>query len=483
MISVKNNEYQYSLSDHLGSGSFASVFKCTRTTDKKPFALKIVDKVKLNQAGEYLYEALRREIATQTIATQSGIPFFVFLIENFEDEKNIYIILELCEKSLLHFLNNKKLAEQTSLELCFQIAIGLDYLHSVQICHRDIKPENILIKDGYLKIADFGFATTSLSLTTHLGTKPYMSPEFFQNDVEEFTPKIDVWALNTCLYLFLTGKFYFFSHIPMEMERQILNKQFVIDSSLSHISKDTVDLIKRGYEKDPNKRLSMHEYLNHPAFNCFHQKYSKYLLQEHQLDSKSKQIIQDLDDLKLSSIEGDNQVYLRYFLNYRNNSLTYSKLAVFFEEYGVNLIFTFLLIKKHLQNLAALLICLKKQQVPKFSYFKTIEISSSEWAKFCKGPWYRRITSLITRDMKSVSDKCTQAYKNLLNTNATPEVLPKFDLNVTYNDELIAFCDDFRQKCQNIGGEIDKPEVSKALNWVQKILIYEKYDCGQIILF
>ncbi len=76
-----------------------------------------------------------------------------------------------------------------------------------------------MINKGVLKISDFGFATISKTLTTHLGTKPYMSPEFFMSETEEYNKKIDVWALNTCLYFFLTNKFFFFSNNPVEMER------------------------------------------------------------------------------------------------------------------------------------------------------------------------------------------------------------------------------------------------------------------------
>lgn len=173
---------------------------------------------------------MQREIATQSIASKSGVPFFVYLYESFEDDKNIYIIMELCDKTLLSTMNNKPFQEQQALELTFQIALGLKYLHSVDICHRDIKPENVLVKDGVLKIADFGFATASKALTTHLGTKPYMAPEFFKADVDEYSPKIDVWALNTCLYYFLTAKFFFFSPNPIEMERQIMERPFFIDA-------------------------------------------------------------------------------------------------------------------------------------------------------------------------------------------------------------------------------------------------------------
>ena len=46
---------------------------------------------------------------------------------------------------------------------------------------------------------------------TNLGTAPYMSPELFLEGDEAYTPKVDVWALNTCLYKLLTNKMFFWS--------------------------------------------------------------------------------------------------------------------------------------------------------------------------------------------------------------------------------------------------------------------------------
>jgi serine/threonine protein kinase len=43
--------------------------------------------------------------------------------------------------------------------ICYQMARGLLYIHSIGICHRDIRPHNILLKkNGRLVICDFGSA-------------------------------------------------------------------------------------------------------------------------------------------------------------------------------------------------------------------------------------------------------------------------------------------------------------------------------------
>lgn len=66
--------------------------------------------------------------------------------------------MERCNYDLTK-LYKEDLKQETSMELVFQIAIGLLYLHTMGIIHRDIKPANILIKDYAIKIGDFGFST------------------------------------------------------------------------------------------------------------------------------------------------------------------------------------------------------------------------------------------------------------------------------------------------------------------------------------
>jgi eukaryotic-like serine/threonine-protein kinase len=102
-----------------------------------------------------------------------------------------------------------------------QIARGLAAAHDRGIVHRDLKPDNVFVlKDGHVKIIDFGLARgreqapTGDSLTrmstpvntepgTVMGTVGYMSPEQVRGDVLD--ARTDLFALGAVLYEMLTG--------------------------------------------------------------------------------------------------------------------------------------------------------------------------------------------------------------------------------------------------------------------------------------
>ncbi len=50
------------------------------------------------------------------------------------------------------------LCESEAVDIFQQIVEGYKNLFEKNIYHRDIKPANILIKNGVIKITDFGFA-------------------------------------------------------------------------------------------------------------------------------------------------------------------------------------------------------------------------------------------------------------------------------------------------------------------------------------
>ena len=88
------------------------------------------------------------------------------------------------------------------------IALALNYLHSINVLYRDLKPENILVcQDGYLKIADFG-----LSKIIHdrnqcdmrvCGTPDYMPPEVLTG--QGYSMSSDWWSFGCLIYELLVG--------------------------------------------------------------------------------------------------------------------------------------------------------------------------------------------------------------------------------------------------------------------------------------
>lgn len=78
------------------------------------------------------------------------------------NKDNVCLIMELIENgNLSKRIHNRKLRKMEYLEVLqigFDVAEGLSYLHP-SIIHRDLKPQNVLLdKDGRAKIADFGIS-------------------------------------------------------------------------------------------------------------------------------------------------------------------------------------------------------------------------------------------------------------------------------------------------------------------------------------
>jgi calcium-dependent protein kinase len=91
-------------------------------------------------------------------------PNILKLYEYFEDEKNFYIITEMCKGGELFdkIVEKEFFTEPEAAHLFKQILQGVNYCHSKNIVHRDLKPENFLYEtkadDSDIKIIDFGLS-------------------------------------------------------------------------------------------------------------------------------------------------------------------------------------------------------------------------------------------------------------------------------------------------------------------------------------
>ncbi len=122
-----------------------------------------------------------------------------------------YIVMELIDGITLKQYMEKRgqLNWREALHFITQIMKALSHAHSRGIIHRDIKPQNIMVlRDGSVKVADFGIACLANSANTltqeALGSVHYMSPEQARGDRTD--ARSDIYSAGVVLYEMLTGR-------------------------------------------------------------------------------------------------------------------------------------------------------------------------------------------------------------------------------------------------------------------------------------
>lgn len=487
--------YKYNKFDEIGRGSFGKVYHTSSEIDGA-CALKVIPKSKLEDMKEYLYDALKREIKIQKMVTLSKLPFFVALYDDGEDQENFYLLLELCDGTIKKYLK-KSLSETDCLHVVLQVGIGLAFMHAKKIAHRDIKIDNIFIREGIAKIGDFGFSTNCDKLTTNLGTPPYMSPEFFTEEEGAYSVKVDVWALNTCLYYMLSGK-YFFSHIDKnQLKRMVKDLPFSLLPELSaKLSSKTQCLLYRGYTKDEKHRPSMLEYLMDPVFDELRSPYVNILLKIFNISNISPppellhpRVAQPLNiDPRFDHVnkadrpvaQTEPKILEKKLLNYRNNILEYSKTAKIILQNKINKIFVFLLYKRHLQFLGLALSCFIEKTVPKFPPFLKLNIQSNQWMDVVDGPYAKSLIGLFLDDLLEVKARYCEVYKEIFKINQQkPFMLPSFDISIKISKSFNDYLDDLSRKLLLL--KLSTPESEKITNCIVNLQHFEKFDFEQLL--
>ncbi len=224
----------YSITGLLGKGGMGEVWKARDERLERDVAIKMIPEA-LAAEPELVarFEREARLLASlhhQNIAAVHGLE---------EHEGARYLVMEYVEGASLasRLANRKALDPHETLEICLQVAEGLEAAHAKGVIHRDVKPANIQISaDGTAKVLDFGLARvvegegngdgadwfTALEGSqtkarsepgsdpvqttpgTLLGTVPYMSPE--QARGLPLDKRTDIWSFGCVLYECLTGQ-------------------------------------------------------------------------------------------------------------------------------------------------------------------------------------------------------------------------------------------------------------------------------------
>ena len=211
----QNFHKNFIILEKIGKGGFGKVFKVKNLKDKKIYAIK---EIKINSNKKKFkenFDLILNEILFLNLCqnSQNVVKFYHFWIEfenfdknfdlNFLSKKKkikIYIQMEFCEKTLenlIFSLKNEPIKNR--LKLCKNLTIALKFIHSLGIIHRDLKTSNILIKNGQIKIADFGLAIFNNEIKNFgIGTEIYSSPE--QKNSIFYNEKTDIFSLGLIFY-------------------------------------------------------------------------------------------------------------------------------------------------------------------------------------------------------------------------------------------------------------------------------------------
>ncbi len=199
---------KYEIRRELGSGAMGVVYEGWDPGIERRVAIKTVKREQLDraEAGEILARFQREAQA----AGRLSHPNIVGIYEYGEDDGTAFIAMEFIEGRELkdYFDANERFALQEIVRIIGQLLAALGHAHQNGITHRDIKPANIiLLKDGTVKVADFGIARIESSNLTQagavLGTPAYMSPEQFMGQTVD--GRSDLFSAGVILYQFLTG--------------------------------------------------------------------------------------------------------------------------------------------------------------------------------------------------------------------------------------------------------------------------------------
>ena len=256
----KTDNQFYLFGRQIGHGAFGKVNISLHVASGRLVAIKTFKKKNLK--NKHARNKIKHEI---DMLGKLRHPFITQILDSFETDKHIFIVMEYICGDLLGFIRKRgKLSEPMTKVIFKQIIEGLRYIHKKKIVHRDIKLDNILIDlTNTVKICDFGVSKKINKgdiMYDHCGTPAYIAPEIFKNrGYEGFS--CDIWSAGVTLYYMLGGVQPFCADSMKDLEKIILEGKY---DKLEGVSDEANDLIDKMLQLDPKKRLTDDEILNHP---------------------------------------------------------------------------------------------------------------------------------------------------------------------------------------------------------------------------
>eukprot|EP00306_Pavlova_sp_CCMP459_P005758 CAMPEP_0185161522 /NCGR_PEP_ID=MMETSP1139-20130426/5135_1 /TAXON_ID=298111 /ORGANISM="Pavlova sp., Strain CCMP459" /LENGTH=350 /DNA_ID=CAMNT_0027726793 /DNA_START=11 /DNA_END=1063 /DNA_ORIENTATION=- len=255
--------------EDLGQGASGIVRRARHTPTGTIVAVKtvnITDKSKRTQ--------MVNELKSLTKAT---CPYMVGLYDAFYEEMQVHMVLEFMDGGDLSDFVKKHVEktgggitdEEALYKIAHQVLSGLNYLHRQRHqVHRDLKPANLMLTtDGLVKISDFGISSeldsTMGMCNTFVGTANYMSPE--RLSAAEYNFPSDIWSFGLIMLELILGKYpYPNATNYFQLLSNITDGDVPTVPDELKLSKEVRDFVSQCLSKDPAKRPTAAELMEHP---------------------------------------------------------------------------------------------------------------------------------------------------------------------------------------------------------------------------
>ncbi|XP_052825204.1 twitchin isoform X2 [Octopus bimaculoides] len=253
----------YDILEELGSGAFGVVHRCIEKSTGRVFVAKFI-----NTPYPLDKVTVRNEI---NVMNHLHHPQLMNLHDAFDDKYEMVLIFEFLSGGELFdriAAEDYKMSEAEVINYMRQVCEGLKHMHENSIVHLDIKPENIMCetkKSTQVKIIDFGLATKLnpdeiVKVTT--ATAEFAAPEIVDREAVGFYT--DMWAVGVLAYVLLSGLSPFAGEDDLETLQNVKRCDWDFDEeAFSNVSAEAKDFIKRLLLRNPAKRLTVHEAIDH----------------------------------------------------------------------------------------------------------------------------------------------------------------------------------------------------------------------------
>ncbi|ONM60074.1 CDPK-related kinase 1 [Zea mays] len=262
---------KYDLGEEIGRGHFG--YTCSAKAKKgehkgQDVAVKVIPKAKMTTA--IAIEDVRREV--RILSSLTGHSNLVQFYDAFEDEDNVYIVMELCKGGELLdriLARGGKYSEEDAKVVMVQILGVVSFCHLQGVVHRDLKPENFLFsskdENSPLKVIDFGlsdFVKPDERLNDIVGSAYYVAPEVLHRS---YGTEADMWSIGVIAYILLCGSRPFWARTESGIFRAVLKAEPSFDEApWPTLTAEAKDFVKRLLNKDYRKRMTAAQALSHP---------------------------------------------------------------------------------------------------------------------------------------------------------------------------------------------------------------------------